>query len=43
MTTRIIQKMLLFLTFSFAQTVSAQESQDVKWDGEKIKGVRFLP
>lgn len=35
--------MLLFLTFSFAQTVSAQETQDVKWDGEKIKGVRFLP
>ncbi len=43
MTTRIIQIMLLFLTFSFAKTVSAQETQNVKWDGEKIKGVRFLP
>jgi hypothetical protein len=43
MTTRIIQILLLFVAFSFTKSVCAQETLSVKWDGEKIKGVRFLP
>ena len=43
MTTRIFKILLLFMVFSFMKTAFAQETLNVKWDGEKIKGVRFLP
>lgn len=43
MTSRIIHSVLLFLAWSFSQTAWAQEIPNRNWDGEKIRGVRFIP
>jgi len=43
MTTKIIQILFLFLACSFTKTGCAQETMNIKWGHEKIKGTRQLP
>lgn len=43
MNIRIINTLLIFMAWSFTQTVCAQETMNPNWTAEKIRGVRFLP